>query len=110
MPNETLGRFELQVLLAVMHHGDDAYGVPVADAIDEASGRETNAAHIYLTLDRLEEHGFVTSHRGESTPERGGEAKMYFRVTGKGLRAARDAQRTSIKSWNRVPNLQGATA
>ena len=110
MAKDVLGGFELQVLLAVMRLGDEAYGVPIADAIEEASGREINAGSIYITLDRLEEKGLVTSHLGESTPERGGRAKTYFHVTGKGLRAVRHAQRTLVKLWRGVPELQKGTA
>ncbi len=110
MAKDVLGGFELQVLLAVMRLGDDAYGVPIADAIEEASGREINPGSIYITLDRLEEKGLVTSRVGESTPERGGRAKTYFRVTGKGVRAVRGAQRTLVKLWSGVPQLKEGPA
>ena len=110
MARDTLGGFELQVLLAVVRLGEDAYGVPIADTIEAASGREVAAGSIYITLDRLEGKGFVTSRLGESTPERGGRAKTYFQVTGKGLRAVRQAQRTLVRLWSGVPALQGGTA
>jgi DNA-binding PadR family transcriptional regulator len=108
MARDTIGGFELHVLLAVMRLGADAYGVPIADAIETASGREIAAGSIYITLDRLESKGFVTSRLGESTPERGGRAKTYFQVTGKGVRAVRQAQRTLVRLWSGVPALQGA--
>jgi len=104
------GGFELQVLLTAVRLGADAYGVPIADTIETASGREVAAGSIYITLDRLEEKGLVTSRLGESTPERGGRAKTYFQVTGKGLRAVRQAQRTLVRLWAGVPALQGGTA
>src|SRR3954468_16751166 len=93
MAKDALGGFELQVLLAVMRLGDDAYGVPIADTIEQASGRDIAAGSIYITLDRLEAKGLVTSQLGESTPERGGRAKTYFRVTGKGGRAVGSGRR-----------------
>ena len=110
MARDTLGGFELQVLLAVIRLGADAYGVPIADTIEAASGREIAAGSIYITLDRLEEKGFVTSRLGESTPERGGRAKTYFQVTGRGLRVVRQAQRTLVRLWSGVPAFQGGTA
>jgi DNA-binding PadR family transcriptional regulator len=109
MAKDSLGGFELQVLLAVMRLGDEAYGVPIADTIEEASGREINAGSIYITLDRLESKGLVTSRLGESTAERGGRAKTYFHVTGKGVRAARVAQRTLVKLWTGVPEMKRDT-
>ena len=33
MSRESLGHFELLVLLAVLGQGDEAYGVPIANAI-----------------------------------------------------------------------------
>ena len=110
MAKDTLGGLELQVLLAVMQLGDRAYGVPIADAIEDASGREVAAGSIYITLDRLESKGFVASRVGEPTPERGGRAKTYFRVTGKGVRAVRAAQRTLLKLWSGVPAPGGGPA
>jgi len=110
MARDTLGGFELQVLLAVVRLGADAYGVPIADTIEAASGREVAAGSIYITLDRLEGKGLVTSRLGESTPERGGRAKTDFQVTGKGLRALRQAHRTLVRLCSGVPALQGGTA
>ena len=51
---EFLGGFELLVLLALIRLGDDAYGVPIAKAIEESSGREVALGSVYITLDRLE--------------------------------------------------------
>jgi DNA-binding PadR family transcriptional regulator len=104
---DVLGGFELQVALAVMRLGDHAYGVPIADTIEEASGRDVAAGSIYITLDRLEAKGLVTSRLGESTPARGGRAKTYFQITGKGVRAVRQAQRTLVTLWSGVPQLEG---
>lgn len=107
---DLVGGFELLVLLALIRLGEEAYGVPIADTIEAASGREVAAGSIYITLDRLEAKGMITSRLGESTPERGGRAKTYFRITGKGLRTVRRAQRTLIALWSGVPQLQGGPA
>ena len=84
--------------------------MPISDTIEKASGRDVAAGSIYITLDRLEAKGLVTSRRGESTPERGGRAKTYYQITGKGVRAIRHAQRTLVKLWSGVPRLEGGTA
>jgi PadR family transcriptional regulator PadR len=104
---EFLGGFELLVLLALMGLGDEAYGVPISEAIEESSGREVAIGSVYITLDRLERKGLVSSRLGEPTAERGGRAKMYFRVTAKGLREVRQARRTLVTLWNSVPQFQG---
>ena len=107
---EFLGGFELLVLLALMRLGDEAYGVPISDAIEESSGREVAIGSVYLTLDRLESKGLVSSRLGEPTAERGGRAKTYFHITAKGLREVRQARRTLMQLWHGVPQLQGGAA
>jgi PadR family transcriptional regulator PadR len=107
---EFLGGFELLVLLALIRLGDNAYGVPISEAIEQSSGREVAIGSVYITLDRLADKGFVSSRLGEPTAERGGRAKTYFRITAQGLREVRRAQRTLTKLWTGVPRLQGGIA
>jgi DNA-binding PadR family transcriptional regulator len=107
---EFIGGFELLVLVALVRLGDDAYGVPIAEAIEESSGRDVAMGSVYVTLERLERKGLVSTRLGEPTPERGGRAKTYFRITGKGLRETRQAQRTLIRLWRGVPRLEGNIA
>jgi len=83
MPRAYLGEFELMVLLAVIRLGEDAYGVPISREIEQRSGREAALGSVYGALERLEEKGLVRSRLGERTPERGGRAKRFFRVTAK---------------------------
>jgi len=110
MAREFLGGFELLVLLALVRLGDEAYGVPISEAIEESSGRDVAIGSVYITLDRLEGKGLVSSRLGEPTAERGGRAKTYFRITARGLREVRRARRTLINLWRGVPQLEGGAA
>src|SRR6266511_5548071 len=110
MTREFLGGFELLVLLALIRVDDEAYGVPIAEAIEQSSGRDVAMASVYITLDRLERKGFVSSRLGEPTAERGGRAKTYFRITAKGLKEVRQARQTLINLWQGVPQLKGGVA
>jgi DNA-binding PadR family transcriptional regulator len=105
-----LGQFELMVLLAILQAGEDAYGVPIAREIEDTTGKEVALGSIYAALDRLEAKGLVTSEMGDPTPERGGRAKRYFRVTGKGVREARETQRTLSKLWRGLPQVERGKA
>jgi len=105
-----LGGFELLVLVALIRLGDEAYGVPISEAIEESSGRDVAIGSVYITLARLERNGLVSSKLGEVTAERGGRAKTYFRITAKGLREVRQAQRTLTNLWQGVPQLRGGAA
>jgi len=109
MSREVLGNFELMVMLALIRLGDTAYGVPISKTIEESTNREVLVGSVYAALERLEEKGFVASEVGAPTPERGGRAKRYFRVTGKGLRQVRETRGALIKLWQGIPALQGGT-
>lgn len=105
-PKETLGEFELLVLLAVMRLGDEAYAVPIVDQIDERTGRTPSRSAVYLTLKRLEEAGLVSSEMGDPLPERGGKARRYVRVLPEGLRLVRETQSGLQRMWDGLEQLK----
>ena len=104
---DSLGNFELMVMLALMRLGENAYGVPISQEIEERTGREVVLGSVYAALERLAEKGLVSSGLGESTAERGGRAKRYFRATPKGLREVRHTQAALRKLWHGLPQLAG---
>ena len=110
MSREALGNFELMVLLAILRVGGDAYGVPIARELEESSGKDVPLGSVYAALDRLEGKGLVSSRVGDPTPERGGRAKKYVKVTAKGVREIRDTQQTLTSLWRGLPALRGKPA
>src|SRR5258708_40162528 len=103
MSRESLGHFELLVLLALLRQGDEAYGVPIAQAIEQSTGRRVILASVYNTLERLEEKGLVHSTVGQPTAERGGRAKRYFAITTAGLRGGRAPEKAFTVLWGGTP-------
>jgi PadR family transcriptional regulator, regulatory protein PadR len=99
-----LGEFELMILLTIMRLGDDVYGVPLSKELSALRGRDVALGSVYAALDRLELKGLVASSLGEPTPERGGRAKRYFRVTKQGLRAVQETRRVLSKLWKTLPS------
>jgi DNA-binding PadR family transcriptional regulator len=89
----SLGEFEQIVLLAVLRLQDTAYGVSIRREIAKRTGRDPAAGALYTTLDRMEQKGLVKSRMGDPTPERGGRAKRYYRITVSGSAAIARAQR-----------------
>jgi PadR family transcriptional regulator PadR len=106
MPRHLLTDFELMILLAIMRVGEEAYGVPIAREIEITTGRRVLIGAAYAALDRLERNGFVSSAVGEPSPERGGRAKRFFRVTPRGIKAAQDTRRALAALWNGVPQMR----
>jgi PadR family transcriptional regulator, regulatory protein PadR len=98
--------FELMILLATLRAGDGAYGVQIAREIEQTSGRNVLLGAAYAALDRLERHGLVSSTLGDPTPERGGRAKRFFRVTPAGLRAVKSTRQALVALWDGIPQLK----
>lgn len=106
MQRQLLTDFELMILLATLRAGEDAYGVRIADEIERTGGRSVVMGAVYAALDRLERNGLVSSSVGDPTPERGGRAKRYFRVTPRGIRAVRQTQDALVALWTDLPQLK----
>ena len=109
MARTLLTDFELMIFLAALRV-EQPYGVMIAREIEATARRSVLLGAVYTALDRLEKRGFVTSSLGDPTPERGGRARRYFRVTARGLRAAKETQLALVALWTNVPELQGGTA
>ena len=86
-----LGDLEQLVLLAILHLGDDAYGVTIAEVLRDKAGRDLAMATVYTTLERLEAKGYLESRLGDPTAARGGKRKRFYRVNAAGDRAVRES-------------------
>jgi PadR family transcriptional regulator len=98
-----LGELELMLLLAVIHLRDEAYGVPIARELEKLRGREVSVGSVYASLERLEAKGLVASNLGDPTPERGGKAKRFFRITREGLHQVQETRRVLTRLWKTLP-------
>lgn len=88
-----LGEVEQLVLLAVLRLGGTTYAVPIRELIRAEAGVELARGSIYVTLDRLETKGYVSSSLSEPLAEPGGKARRLFQVSPTGMAALRAARR-----------------
>ena len=95
--HDYLGEFEHIIILALLRLEDRAYGVTVRQEIELRTQREVSIGAVYATLARLESKGYVKSHRGDPTPERGGRSKRFFRVTAKGVGTVNRTHRALLR-------------
>jgi DNA-binding PadR family transcriptional regulator len=84
-----LGEFELYVMLALAHLGEDAYGITIRREIEARTSRTVAIGAVYATLARLEDKGLVRFLVSAPQPVPGGRARKYFSLTGAGARALR---------------------
>jgi len=94
-----IGELEELVLLTVAVLGDDAYGVPIKEQIEQRASRTMSLGALHSTIGRLEEKGFLKSYLGGATHERGGRRKRYFQLTQGGKAALRDIKNLRDELW-----------
>ena len=103
MPQDmpALGEFEQMVLLAVLcaEREREAYGITVYDELTARTKRRVARGAVYMTLDRLEKKGLLSSYQTDPTPERGGRAKRCYRVTRPAMAALRESRRALLNLW-----------
>jgi DNA-binding PadR family transcriptional regulator len=96
-----LGEFEQMVLLAVLcaEKDGEAYGITVYDELTSRTRRRVARGAVYMTLDRLEKKGLLSSYQTEPTAERGGRAKRCYQVTKPAMAALRESRRALLNLW-----------
>lgn len=94
-----LGAFEEIVLLALIHLGDDAYGMTIRREIEERAGRHVSIGAVYSTLDRLESKGLVASRYADGSETRRGRARRYFSLEPQGSRALNRSREILGNMW-----------
>ena len=103
-----VGEFELYVMLALAHQGDEAYGVTIRREIQARTGRTIAIGAVYATLARLEEKGLVQFRISDPRPVQGGRARKYFSLTRSGARAVRHSTGMLARMIAGLsPDLQG---
>jgi PadR family transcriptional regulator PadR len=101
-----LSRIEEIILLSIWRLGDPAYGMAIREEVIIATGKKWLLGAIYGPLGRLHKNGYVSTLKGEPTPERGGRSKVYYRLTGKGIEALHEIQKINSLIWNGIEELK----
>lgn len=100
MPDlEFLGELEQMILLAVMRLGAGGYAVTIRKEILDRVGRDVSRGAVYITLDRLEQKGYLSSYLTDPTPIRGGKAKRCYEVTPIGVNALSHSRIALLSMW-----------
>ena len=105
---DSLGQFEQLVLAAILARRDDAYGVSIHSKVQELVHPKTvSLGAAYVTLDRLEDKGLVSSRLTDTTPERGGRAKRCYLLEALGERALEESAVTAKRMWDGIVEVWG---
>lgn len=91
--------FELHVLVAMLHEGNETYSVPLVLALEQRTGRPVAQAAVFIALKRLERKGLVTSRLHEPDD---GRARRYFKLTRPGVAAIEATRAEHLRLWQGV--------
>lgn len=97
MGRDRLGELEHQVMLAVLHLGEDAYTAPIVDELERRTGRVTALSSVYIVLRRLEKKGYAASRM---EPVSGARDRRVFSVTEPGLERLREQRKAYQQLWD----------
>ncbi|MEM1216394.1 MAG: helix-turn-helix transcriptional regulator [Bacteroidota bacterium] len=98
-----LGFLEETLLLLVMTMEEGAYGFAISEAYRKHTGRSITISAVHAALSRLEKKGFLRSHLGAATPERGGRRKRIFEATAAGEAAITAIRLSREALWAKLP-------
>lgn len=99
-----IGELEEIIMLTIAALQPNAYGVAIKNEILNKLDRKLTLSAVHTVMHRLENKNFLISDFGESTPERGGKRKRYFKITPEGSNALTSLRDSRIKLWAEVPD------
>ena len=105
MKHHSIGEFEELVLLMVGASHDEAYGVSIQENLVEKLSKTVNISAIHVALTRMEDKGFVKSHFGGITENRGGRRKKYYVITALGKRVLDNQYELRTSLYKRMPKI-----
>ncbi len=77
----------------------EKYGLKIIASIKKDTGKSISLGGLYTTLHRLEKKGYLKSHWGETTAERGGNRRRYYKLTGSGKKILKEVRETLTPLW-----------
>jgi len=102
-----LGEFEQMLLLTAMRLDADAYGVRLMEELERSVGRRVSRGSVYVTLDRLEDKGWIESQTAAPAGNRGGRPRRVVRVTPEGKEALRKSRAALLTLWDGLEHALG---
>ena len=100
-----LSRIEEIILLSIWRLQDNAYGMTIRQEVIKTTGKNWLLGAIYGPLGRLQKNGLVETIKGEPTAERGGRAKVFYRLTPEGKKALLEIEKVNAVIWTDIPPL-----
>lgn len=105
MKHTQLGEFEELVLLIVGSLHLNAYSISIKNELKEKTNRNPSIGAMHSALNRLEKKGFILSHEGGATGERGGRRKRFYKITAFGRKALDQSYELRSSLYQTLPTI-----
>jgi DNA-binding PadR family transcriptional regulator len=102
---ELLTRLEEAILIAVLRLESEAYGVAINRELSRILEKDFTLGAFYFVLNQLVRKQYLGRRAGESTPQRGGRSKTYYRITPEGKQALAAIRAHQAHLWKQVPGF-----
>ena len=93
------------ILSALMMLGGSSRGAPVRKMVIEISKKEIVYGTLYNLMEVLISKGYVTTRKGEPTPEPGGRSKTIYTITKTGKEALEETLMLHENIRKNLPDL-----
>jgi len=87
IPSRLLGAFSLTLLAVLKQRGEGISGADLQRELSHRSGRQVAIGQLYLTLQRLADHGLISFETTDPERVQGGRRKKLFKLEASGERA-----------------------
>ena len=105
MKGTNIGEFEELVLLTVGFLHLEAYGLAIVAELKSKTRRHVTLSAVHKVLIRLEKKGFLNSHIGGATKERGGRNKKLYNLTFLGKTVVNQTRDLRNNMWTAIPDI-----
>jgi len=94
-----LTRKDELMLLSVLRLENDASLIKLREFLIDSTHRSWSIGNVFVSLEKLEQLGYIAPELGEPTAKRGGKAVKFYRVTHEGLKALRMTKEIQDGMW-----------
>ena len=90
-------------MIAIWHLGENAYGVKIREKVMDMTGKSMVFGTLYNNLDQLVKKGYVMTEKGEPDTNRGGNTKVFYRISKVGKTALQESRSLQESLWIGIP-------
>jgi len=101
-----LYRIEEILLIAVWKLDKDAFGAAILKQVEEDTGTTWMSGAVYGALTRLLKNGYIETAKGKDEPEGVGRPRIYYKITGEGIKKLTALQDMNKSLWDGIPDLK----